>query len=148
MLDEAVGGADGDAEVTVDANGELDDRALQNNTKKSLMKKLRQQVVPEANENGSSKFASGVPAFLQKVYGKEQTNKVQVTLTFAQTVNGKIGNPRGQPQLAVSGSESMEMTHWLVDSLPLVSRDRSLIRHLAAGCGPCTMVLWSGLAPS
>lgn len=37
--------------------------------------------------------------------------KVNVTLTFAQSVDAKIAGPDGQ-QLILSGKESMLMTHW------------------------------------
>lgn len=40
----------------------------------------------------------------------DENSKVQVTLTFAQSVDGKIAGQRGQ-QVALSCEESMKMTH-------------------------------------
>lgn len=56
------------------------------------------------------------PEFLTNVFGHTRTvpgdqTRPTVTLTFAQSLDGKIAG-KGGKQLILSGKESMIMTHW------------------------------------
>ena len=63
-------------------------------------------------------MASSTPPFLSKIlsnYGsKPPENRPHVTLTFAQSIDAKIGDAHDR-QLILSGKESMIMTHWCID---------------------------------
>lgn len=49
---------------------------------------------------------------IQKDASREFTrDKFWITLTFAQSLDGKIAGANGE-QLILSGTESMRMTHW------------------------------------
>ncbi|KAF7303231.1 Methionine aminopeptidase 2 [Mycena kentingensis (nom. inval.)] len=53
------------------------------------------------------------PSYLQNLVSQPQhPNRPHVTLTFAQSLDAKIAGPAGV-QLALSGPESMLITHWL-----------------------------------
>lgn len=110
QLDEAVGGQNAE----VDANGELDDREVTKASKKNLLGRLRQQLQPGLIDNGSASEPERVmPPFLQKINDAIVFPDPQVTLTFAQSSDCKIAG-RGRAQVAISGPQSMEMTHWCV----------------------------------
>lgn len=48
----------------------------------------------------------------RRVWDKSYVSSdVHITLTFAQSLDGKIAGVGGKP-LALSGKESMTMTHW------------------------------------
>ena len=71
-------------------------------------------------------MTDGVRTFLQNVLSvdpNEGKSDIQVTLTFAQSVNAKIAGQGGQ-QLLLSCKESMIMTHWyLIFEHSVVSAD-------------------------
>ena len=57
------------------------------------------------------------PDFLTTVLGLRQSKdetRPYVTLTFAQSLDGKIAG-KGGKQLILSGRESMVMTHWCAE---------------------------------
>lgn len=62
---------------------------------------LLNQILPHMNED--------VEKFLP-----DRSQRPVVTLTYAQSLDGKIAGVNGK-QLILSGSESMMMTHWLVE---------------------------------
>lgn len=54
------------------------------------------------------------PTFLSAIFGEDveiKGDRPKVTLTFAQSLDAKIAGVGGK-QLALSGRESMVMTHW------------------------------------
>jgi riboflavin biosynthesis pyrimidine reductase len=48
--------------------------------------------------------------FLKPLYAKKRNNRLHVTLTYAQSMDGIIAGPQGQ-QILISGKDSMVMTH-------------------------------------
>lgn len=48
--------------------------------------------------------------FLQPLYANNLNDRLHVTLTYAQSMDGIIAGPQGQ-QILISGKESMLMTH-------------------------------------
>jgi hypothetical protein len=64
------------------------------------------------------------PAFLTETLSysvAESPGRIQVTLTFAQSLDGKIAGVGGK-QLILSGKESMLMTHWYASLIAIRSR--------------------------
>ncbi|KAJ2960829.1 hypothetical protein NQZ79_g3894 [Umbelopsis isabellina] len=51
-------------------------------------------------------------SFLQPLYGNLPDDRVHVTLTYAQSLDGRIAGPQGK-QIRLSSTESMTMTHTL-----------------------------------
>lgn len=49
-------------------------------------------------------------AFLQPLYANLPNDRVHVTLTYAQSLDGRIAGPQGK-QIRLSSKESMAMTH-------------------------------------
>jgi hypothetical protein len=63
------------------------------------------------------------PAFLTEALSDsvtESPGRIQVTLTFAQSLDGKIAGVGGK-QLILSGKESMLMTHWYASLIAIGS---------------------------
>jgi 2,5-diamino-6-(ribosylamino)-4(3H)-pyrimidinone 5'-phosphate reductase len=54
----------------------------------------------------------GVRSTLDEILAGETKNKVHVTLTYAQSLDGRIAGKNGL-QLRLSGEESMLLTHWM-----------------------------------
>lgn len=63
-----------------------------------------------------SSLSTRPPEFLTNIFGHTRSapddqTRPKVTLTFAQSLDGKIAG-KGGKQLILSGKESMIMTHW------------------------------------
>jgi hypothetical protein len=54
----------------------------------------------------------GIKSTLDEVLAGERKNNVHVTLTYAQSLDGRIAGKDGL-QLRLSGDESMLLTHWM-----------------------------------
>jgi riboflavin biosynthesis pyrimidine reductase len=54
----------------------------------------------------------GIKSTLDEVFAIETKSRVHVTLTYAQSLDGRIAGKNGH-QLRLSGDESMLLTHWM-----------------------------------
>lgn len=66
---------------------------------------------------------------------EDEFQRPLVTLTFAQSLDGKIAGKGGR-QLILSGKESMLMTHWYDIDLKLIYSSLMIPKE---GCAPSTM---------
>ena len=71
------------------------------------------QVYNLRSEDGACSVCTDNGRSRDPPLSSQEKDKPYVTLTFAQSLDAKIAG-RGGKQLALSGKESMVMTHWYV----------------------------------
>lgn len=108
----------------------------------------RSSTAPQDSSSAPDSTAE-LTAFLESIYppaffAPPPLSRPFVTLTYAQSLDGKIAGPGGA-QIRLSGAESMVLTHRCV-----IAREGrwAQLMEVVAGCGSCTIQSWWGSGQS